>query len=101
MAQLGFIPEFFSDYDDRPAKEQIAENYGHGGGYHPMEGWEFNPEDHTILYTGEEPYKPLAHSILHEGDETEEHLYFYEYAWVCIVQMDGTFAVTRMDWWST
>lgn len=42
-ADLGYLPGFFDAADPRPARQQIDQNYGHGGGWRPMEGWTMNP----------------------------------------------------------
>jgi hypothetical protein len=98
---VGFIPNMISADDPRPLKEQIAENYAHGGGWSPMDHWKLDPATGTITYPAvsvdddpEEPevYKPIAKAVVR--DET---FYVYHLAWVCIVQKDGSFEVSRMD----
>lgn len=89
---LGLIPEFFIESDTRPAKEQINDRYRHGGGWFDITGFTYNPDTHAIKYPGDPAMKPLAVATLH--DET---IYVYESGWTCVVQADGTFAVTRMD----
>ena len=89
---LGIMPFFFSEDDPRPARDQLDENYQHGGGYRPLHGWEMRP-DGTIKYPGDDrPPRLLAEAKLR--DET---LRFFESAWLCIIQPDGSFAVTRVD----
>lgn len=88
---LGFIPTFLSEDDPRPARDQFNENYAHGGGWSPMRGWKFHPQTQMILYHGE-VYRPISRA--HLRDET---IIVYQDAWVCILQKDGSFEVSRMD----
>jgi hypothetical protein len=39
LEMLGYIPSFFSENDPRSAREQINENYQHGGGWRPLKGF--------------------------------------------------------------
>lgn len=93
---LGIIPAFLSESDPRPAREQFDENYAHGGGWRPMEGWTledgpaFDPPE--IQYSGDPLYKAFAGTQLRD-----ERIYIFPYAWVCIIQPDGSFEVSRMD----
>lgn len=95
---LGFLPSFLSENDPRPAREQINENYAHGGGWHPFNGFT-RTDDNCLVYPGDgtvyapdEFYYPLA-----EAQLRDEKLYFYEGEWLSIVQPDGSFEVSRMD----
>lgn len=89
---LGYIPQFFSDLDPRPAKEQIDEAYAHGGGWRPLEGWQFYPRTEAIHYPGDPPLMPIAGTRLRD-----EVIYVYPHAWVNIVQPDGSFEIARID----
>lgn len=91
---LGFLPHFFSQADLRPAKEQLNENYAHGGGWHPYgEGkWKLDLVTHKLHYPGDPPMKVLAEAKLRD-----ELILFYNYAIVAIVQPDGSFEVARID----
>lgn len=89
--ELGFIPSFLSESDPRPAAEQFAENYAHGGGWSPMNGWQLR-EDNSIRYPGDPAYNPIAKAQLR--DET---IYVYPSAWVYIVHPDRSFEISRMD----
>jgi len=91
-AMLGCLPGFLSESDPRPAAEQLNENYGHGGGWHPLSGWRFDPVDLSIRYPGDPPYVPIAVANLRQ-----EKILVYPGAWVLIVQPDGSFEVARMD----
>lgn len=93
---LGIIPLFLDMNDPRPAAEQINDEYAHGGGWRTMDGFTMEP-DHTLTYPSgvdhpEERYVPLATATLRD-----EQLFFYDCAWVAIVQPDGTFEVARLD----
>ncbi len=89
---LGYIPEFLSASDLRPAKEQFNERYAHGGGWRPLKGWAVLPITGGAKYPGDPIYRPIAKATLR--DET---IYVYQHAWVSIVQKDGTFEMSRMD----
>jgi hypothetical protein len=94
---LGLIPQMFNDDDPRPVKEQIEENYKHGGGWRPLKGFVFDPVTKTITYPGDEDgpdevYRPLGYTQVRD-----ESIYVYDLAWVAIVQKDGSFEVSRMD----
>lgn len=95
---LGFIPDFLSESDPRPAAEQFDERYAHGGGWRPMEGWLHvitRPLDQKILsisYPGDPVLSPVA--SLQLRDET---IWVYQNAWVAIEQPDGAVEISRMD----
>lgn len=89
---LGFLPGFLDERDPASAKDQFDKNYQHGGGWQSFDGFVFDPVKHTLKYPGDLPYIPLARMMLR--DET---IYFYNHAWVAIVQPDGSFDVARMD----
>ena len=89
---LGFIPGIISALDPRSVAAQIDTGYIHGGGYQPMQGFKYDPVNRTIKYPGDPAYQPVAWSQIND-----ELVIVYPYAWVAIVQKDGTFAVTRMD----
>lgn len=91
-AHLGYLPGFLSEADPRPAKEQIDENYAHGGGWRPFGSWKLDPRTLTLRYPGDPPMRPLAVTRLHN-----EHIYFYEHAMLLILQADGSFEVARVD----
>jgi len=89
---LGFLPSFLNESDPRPAKEQIHSNYQHGGGWRPFKGFEFNPKTFSLKYPGDPTFRPLARMQLRN-----ETILFYDYAWVGIMQKDGSFEVARID----
>lgn len=95
QVDLGFLPGFLREDDPRPAKEQFAERYAHGGGWSPFKGFEFR--NLRLIYPAsddgpEEVYRVIAHTSLRD-----EAIMLYEYAWVVILQKDGTWEVSRMD----
>ena len=89
---VGFIPMMLSETDPRPAKEQFDENYAHGGGWRPFEGFKYDAENHKIKYPGDPPFYPYASAKLR--DET---IFVYPYSWVLILQPDGSHEIARMD----
>jgi hypothetical protein len=90
---LGLIPLFLSPLDLRPAAMQINENYAHGGGWRPMDGWEFFANDHQqIKYFGDPALFPFARATL--SDET---IFVYPHAWMLIQQPSGDFEISRLD----
>lgn len=88
----GFIPGFLDEDDARTAAEQLDKNYAHGGGWSPLSGWKFNPEDSSIKYPGDPALRPVVELSLRD-----ERVLIYKHAWVAIVQKDGKFEVARMD----
>lgn len=90
LRQLGLIPEFVSAADPRPAREQFNTNYAHGGGWRPFQG--FTRTKAGLEYPDDPAMKLLAST--HLRDELIE---VYQYSWVCIVQPDGSYEISRMD----
>lgn len=88
---LGYIPLFLDEDDPRPAREQLDSNYGHGGGFRPQAGFEMMPNG-DLTYPGDPPFAPLAETKLRD-----EIIRVYNYAYVAIIQPDGSFVVCRMD----
>lgn len=90
---LGLIPMFLSLDDPAPAAEQFDGNYAHGGGWQPMSGWRLD-DDFVLHYLDDEdpPLTPLA--VARFRDET---ILVYPYAWVVVLQEDGSFEISRMD----
>lgn len=89
---LGFIPSFLNDENPEPAKVQIDNNYRHGGGWQKFDGHTFDPGRMTLSYPGDPPLQALA--LLNFRDEV---LYFFDYAWLLILQKDGSWEVSRLD----
>ena len=94
---LGLIPLFLSTDNSLPAREQFHDNYGHGGGWQPMSGWTLN-SDLTLQYGDpeEKDADPLL-SPLALTKFNDELILIYPYAYVAIVQRNGSFEVSRMD----
>lgn len=86
---LGFIPDFVSEEDPRPAAEQFNERYI--GRWRPAQGFTLTP-DNRLHYPGDPPLLPLAETRLRG-----EVIRLYQFGWVCIVQPDGSFQISRMD----
>jgi len=100
---LGLIPAMMSANDPTPVAEQVDANYQHGGGWRPLEGWNMD-EDYTLTYKdysesedGDPPLKPLFQAEHDRGGGVMEKVFFYDSAWVNVVQPDGSFEVSRMD----
>lgn len=88
---LGLIPSFFSLSDPAPAREQIARNYAHGGGWFPISGFKAG-EGGSLRYPGDPALVPL-----YEAQLREETIRVYLSAWVAIFQPDGSFEISRID----
>ncbi len=85
----GVIPEFLNENDRRSAKAQFNDKYI--GGWHHFPKFKFDAE-HNLKYPGDPVMRPL--SVMFFRDEV---LYIYESAWVVIMQLDGSWEVSRMD----
>jgi len=88
---LGFLPGWLDENDPRPAKEQFNQNYQHGGGWDPFEGFKLI-KNNWLTYPDDPPLRPLA-----QCQFRDELIVFYDHAWVMIKQADGSFEVCRMD----
>lgn len=91
QAMLGFIPSFLSEADPRSAREQLDDNYRHGGGWSPFQGFTVLP-DGNLKYPGDPPTQLLAEAKLRE-----EVIRFYEHSWVSITQPDGSVEIAHLD----
>jgi hypothetical protein len=91
---VGYLPAFFNEDDPRSAKEQINENYQHGGGWRCFSDPAFTmSKDHTSLaYPDDPPMRLIAMAKLRN-----EKLFFYEGSWLAIVQPDGSHEIARVD----
>ena len=92
----GLIPEFFSEHDPRSAREQLHENYAHGGGVRPFQGftlqsWQSPGEAH-LTYPGDPPMREVSRATLR--DET---IILFDYSWLAIIQPSGDHIITRVD----
>jgi|SRR5580692_1101099 hypothetical protein len=93
QCDLGFLPDLISDNDPRPVKDQLNDTYRHGGGWNPQSQFTLDRSNrNTLKYPGDPPMRPLAMSQCRD-----EILLFYPYAYLCILQLDGSFEVARVD----
>lgn len=95
MEVAGFIPQWLSEADPRPAVEQIHAAYGHGGGWNDFEGFSLSgaPEiGYYLSYPGDPPTHELSRATLR--DET---LVLFQHSWFAVIQPDGSFRVARLD----
>ncbi len=90
--QLGLLPYFIDPQDPRPAREQLDANYQHGGGWLPVAGFTRDPKSGDLKFPGDPSLSPIAFMRLRD-----EMVVFYPFAFVAIVQKDGSFEVARMD----
>jgi hypothetical protein len=88
---LGFLPGLIDEDDPRGVKEQLADKYRYGGGWRPLPDLTLLP-DRSLKYPSDPPLKPIAVSQLRD-----EVILFYPYDWLCVVQPDGSFEVSRVD----
>jgi hypothetical protein len=96
MEAAGLLPDFFGEADPRPAREQLHENYAHGGGWHPMKGWRLEHVGHLGLarayYPGDPPMRELSRAVFRK-----ELLILFQGSWLAIIQPDGSFEMGRCD----
>jgi hypothetical protein len=92
---LGFVPDFFSNADPAPAKEQLNQKYQHGGGFRPFHG--FQMIENGLLYPGDPIMPLLAQTVLHPDTDKAEVIRLYLSSWLAIVQLDGTYEICRVD----
>lgn len=88
---LGFIPTFLNEADPRTARDQIDDNYAHGGGWRPAPGFTLDFEDMLLCYPEDPPMKPLAATMMRD-----EMILVYPHAWVVIITGDE-WEVSRLD----
>ena len=86
---VGFIPTFLDLDDKASAAEQFDAKY--------IGGWHNQPkvsiDDKFVMhYPGDPPLKPLAYIPFRT-----ERIFVYPYAFVVIMQADGSFESCRMD----
>lgn len=90
LNMVGFIPHMLDETDPRPAKEQLNEQYAHGGGWRHMKG--FVRKGAVLHYSGDPPFHPIA--VIPFRDE---QVFIYRHGLVAIIQKDESFTVSRMD----
>jgi len=88
---VGYIPGWLDENDPRPARDQLHTNYVHGGGWRPFKGFELR-DDLSLKYPGDPAHPALA--VMKMRDEM---IITYQFGWVAIIQLDGSFEVSRMD----
>jgi hypothetical protein len=91
LAHLGFIPSFLDENDPRRAVEQLHENYQHGGGWIPLDGFKLI-RSIVLRYPGDPPLTPLAATHLRQ-----ELIVVYDNAVVAVFQPDRSFVAAIMD----
>jgi hypothetical protein len=92
VEDLGLIPMFLSAHDPRGAAAQINEAYAHGGGWRSFEGFRLERDPLALLYPDDPPMRLVASTTLRG-----ETIAVFQYAWVAVIQPDGTFDVARLD----
>ena len=88
----GDLRFFANENSDTPLNKQINKAYSFGGGWNPLNGFEFNQETKGIKYPGDPELLPLAVATF-----KEQQVYLYHYSWVAIVNPDKSFEVSRVD----
>lgn len=94
---LGPIPSFLSKDNPKSAKEQIHDNYRHGGGWNTFDDnvrrkYQVLQEGERLKYPGDPPFRAIAWAKLRN-----EKIIVYEHAWVMIQDDDGTYEIARID----
>lgn len=87
---LGLLPTFLSLDDPRSAREQFDEKYV--SGWSPFKGHTFDEKTGELRYPGDPPLRPVGGCRFRD-----ERIFVYPYAWVLVLQKDGSFEVCRMD----
>lgn len=90
VEMLGFIPEFLSENDPRPAREQFAANYV--SGWSPFKGFKVAADGSSLRYPDDPPQLLIAETRLRD-----EVIRFYDGSWVGVFQPDGSYEISRMD----
>lgn len=91
VEHLGFIPLWLSEANPKPARQQLNDAYGHGGGWQPFKGFRLD-DSNGLSYPGDPTLMPIA-----EMQVRDELVLMYEHSWVAIIQPDRSFEVCRMD----
>lgn len=90
LREFGYLADWLSDCDPRPASEQLGSRYCTGG-WEPFSGFKLSPNE-SLLYPGDPPTRPIAELRIRD-----ERVVLYDSAWIAIIQKDGTFECMRMD----
>lgn len=90
---MGMVSGWISEGNPEPAAKQIDAMYRHGGGWHPLQGWQLvDKQTGKMKYPGDPALLPIASAKLRE-----ERIFAYPHAWFCVVQKDGSFEMARID----
>jgi len=89
---VGDIKFFASEENEESLNNQINKMYSFGGGWQPFEGFTMNRETKSLKYPEDPELFPLAVAKFRN-----QEIYIYNYAWVSIVEEDGSFEVARID----
>lgn len=90
---VGDIKYFASEENtEESLVEQFDRMYSHGGGWNPLDGFELNKDTGAIKYPGDPEMPPLATAKFRN-----QTVNVYQYAFVAIIEEDGSFEVARMD----
>ena len=93
--RAGMLPVFLSHDDPRPAAKQIDDNYRHGGGWKPMQGFKLKPGiegQARIMYPGDPPLREVARARLRD-----EIIILFEADFVAIIQPTHSMEIARVD----
>ena len=89
--ELGLLPDMIDQDDPRGAVEQFDSQYGHGGGWRPMQG--MTNVGIVLHYPGDPPFYPIASWPLRG-----ELIVVYRYGIVAVFDIaSGKCEVARMD----
>ena len=99
---VGLIPAFFDPSDARDAREQIEDNYAHGGGWRPHptpEHWTFDPQTLTVTYDDKDPYEEPEqyHALASAKLPNGQAIIVFQSAWLLVVDPDGKWQIARVD----
>lgn len=89
---LGYLPDFADEDDERPLREQLDTAYAHGGGWRPFKGFVAVGDQLAIQYPGDPVMRPVA-----IANFRKDIIAVYEGAWVAIWSDANTFEISRMD----
>lgn len=86
----GFIPNFLSNSNPAPVREQFAQNYI--SGWSPFVGFKLDPKSMRLTYPGDPAMLPRSMMRFRT-----ERIYIYPFSWVLVMQDDDTWEICRMD----
>ena len=81
-------------FSEHNARQAIDVNYGHGGGFQPFSGFQFNFENGVMSYPGDPDLHPMmvmerwGPTVDEDDPEPVEHIFFYKHAWVAVARLD-------------